>query len=284
MNLINKIGNWLVKNFFTFTIAGILIVYLRWFWLTPLEFRYYNDPNAAFLVGIILFVLYFVFGILVRLLKRNSVKFTFLALTIMLAFINISHVFSFFPLIENKITCNGRIYYITWMHPFGDYQWTFDELTIWEGLHYETRFFGYSQGPFEIICDEGRGVANIIRTINGVLTYSHGKEKVNYYDWAGTELGQKKYFLAWRCDKRGENTCDLETYTLHECTLDYKSCDSLFISYTTEYAYNLVLEADEKTQEVFLFDDYEDNPERKIIFSYSKESRCYVEGCEILSP
>lgn len=279
----SKIHAWVLKNFLSIIFSITILIYLRWFWLTPLVFKYYNDPNAGFLVGIVLFITLLIFTAVYRRTKNRFLKYVTLTLIALLSFINIWHIVAFFPKIENHLKCDGRIYYITWMHPWGDYQWTFDQLTVWDGLRYESQFFGYSQGPFEIICDEERGAANIIRTINDVLIYSHGLKKVSYDDWAGAQLGQNRYFLAWQCDEWGINTCDLETYTLHECTLEYKSCDSLFISYTTS-VYSLVLNADEIANEIRLYDDYDDNPERTLIFTYGKNPRCYVEGCEILKP
>ncbi len=284
MGSARKIYAWIHKNLLLLIIAFTVLIYLRWFWLTPLVFKYYNDPNAGFLVGIVLFIALLIFIAIYRCVKDLSLKFATLTLIALLSLINIWHIVAFFPKIENRVICDGRTYYITWMHPLGDYQWTFDQLTVWDGLQYESQFFGYLQDPFEIICDDERGAANIIRTINGVLTYSHGMKKVSYYDWAGTQLGQNRYFLAWQCDEWGINTCDLETYTLHECTLEYKSCDPLLISYTDTSADILVLEADKISNEIRLYDDYDYNLERILIFTYGENPRCYVEGCQILEP
>lgn len=282
MEKVRKISTWLGKNFFLIIAAIMIAIYVRWFWLTPLVFEYYNDPNAGFLVGLTLFIIFFIFAATSYFLKNGCIKSFIIPITILLALINISYIFAFFPLVDNHIKCNGRNYYITWMHPFGDYQWIFDELTIWNGLHYESRFFGYSQGPYEIICDEEQGTANIIRTINGVLTYSHGEISQGFYDYAGAELEDHRYFLAFTCNNWHDYTCPSETYTLYECNLEYKSCASLHISYTSNNADNLVLEANQETGEINLYDDYEDNPDRVLIFIYGEHSQCYMDGCKIL--
>jgi hypothetical protein len=282
MDKARKFGKWIVKNFFLIIVATMVIVYLRWFWLTPLVFEYYNDPNAGFLVGATLFIIFFIFTTIFQLLKNGFIKSLLLPITILLAVINIWYIFAFFPMIENHAKCSGRNYYITWMHPFGDYQWIFDQLTIWEGLHYESHFFGYSQGPFDIICDEERGDANIIRTRNGVLTYSHGESSQGFDDYAGVEFDGHRYFLSFTCNNWHDFTCSTETYTLYECNIDYKSCDSLHIAYTSEYVEYLELDADLQSGEINLYDDHEDEPDRTLIFTYGEHPQCYVEGCEIL--
>ena len=245
MNKIKKIGEWTLRNFLLIIIALGIIIYSRWFWLTPLVFEYYNDPNMALIIGIILFSIFLILAFLFLFLKQVFLRAFILTMALLIGVVNYYQISAFFPTLENHVKCNGRNYYITWMHPFTDYQWTFDQLTIWNGLQYESQFFGYSQGPFEIICDEEKGVANIIQTKNGVLTYSHGKKSVPYDDWAGTQLGGSRYFLARKCNELGDSTCESKTYTLHECSLEYKSCDPLLISYTDKHVSTLVLESDE---------------------------------------
>lgn len=284
MNKIKKTVEWTLKIFLLITIALGCIIYSRWFWLTPLVFEYYNDPNMALIIGIILFSIFLILAFLFLFLKKVFLRAFILAIALLTGVVNFYQISAFFPTLENHIKCNGRNYYITWMHPFTDYQWTFDQLTIWNGLQYESKFFGYSQGPFEIVCDETKDMANIIRITNDVLTYSYGEMSIQYDDWTTTQLGESRYFLSFKCIELEDDICVSTTFTLQECTLEYKSCDSLFISYTDDYHPTLVLEADETNNEVSLFDDYGDNPNRTLIFTYGKNPRCYVEGCEILKP
>jgi len=237
------VSKWLIRNFFLISIGVFIVIYLRWFRLTPLVFDYYNDPNGAYIVGLILLSMYIASVTLVRLAKnRTTLKKTLFIPVIFFFGINVIHASSFFPSIENNIKCNGNTYYITWMHPFGDYQWTFDQLTMWRGLKYETQFFGYSEGPFEIVCDKEKEETNIIRAINGVLIYSHGENSRGYYGYAGAQLEEYEYFLSDRCNNWNGNTCPTETYTLYECNLNYTSCDSLGISYTEEVNRHKTLE------------------------------------------
>lgn len=279
----NKIINWSTRNFFFIAIGIFMIIYLRWFQLTPLEFGYYNDPNGAYIFGLKLLGIYFSFLMLTRIVKNHRLlKNLFSIVTFLFLGINIIHVFFFLPRITTTTKCNGKLYFITDNSGTLGYFKSYDQLTIWKGLQYESHFFGYSQGPYEIICDEAQGNANIIRTINGVLTYSHGESSQSFYDYAGAEFENHQYFLAFTCNNWHDYTCPSETYTLYECNLDYKSCASLHISYTSDNVDYLVLEANQETGEINLYDDYEDNPDRTLIFTYSEHPRCYVEGCEIL--
>jgi hypothetical protein len=79
------------------------------------------------------------------------------------------------------------------------------------------------------------------------------------------------------------STCGGLTYTLYECDLSFKSCDTLLIQYTQFDTRDfLVLEADETANEVKLYEEDFETDDVKLIFAYGEHPRCYVEGCEIL--
>jgi len=283
MNKISNFFKWMIKYFYWISLAVFGAIYLRWFRLTPLVFEYYNDPNGAYIVGLILLGLYSVSAFTLYLFRyRKFLRWLPYASSTLLLVWNIAHVIAFFPSLELTTRCNGYTYYITWMHPIGDYQWTFDEFTVWEGINYESHFFGYSQGPFRIVCDEEKKVANVIREMNDVLSYSHGENTTGFDDYAGTQLNGYRYFLSFKCNNWYDYTCESETYTLYECGLDYKSCDSLPIRYTGKNIIFLTLESDELADTVNLYEEAVLTDEKIMIFTWGKNPKCYVEGCEIL--
>ena len=79
-------------------------------------------------------------------------------------------------------------------------------------------------------------------------------------------------------DNCGPAACEIYTYTLYKCKLDYTACNPLPIYYTTDFEYFTYLEANEISNEINLFDSYDDT----LIFTWGEHPRCYVEGCEIL--
>ena len=227
--------------------------------------------------------LYSLAAFLVKLSKNRRFFRGFLSFTATIFLVgNILHVNAFFPSLDHSTKCNGKTYYITWMRPFGNYQWSFNNVTIWKDIKYESFFFGYSSSVYEIVCDKDKKEANIINTSRDVLAYTDGENSRVYDEYVGAILQNRRYFLSVGCNNWVPSTCGSETYTLYECNLDHKSCDPLTVRYTTEHPRLFVLEADETTNEVNLYDDFDNNPNRRLIFTQDENLRCYVEGCEIL--
>jgi hypothetical protein len=281
-----KLGNtaaWIWRNIFFITITPLLIVYLRWFRLTPFMFGS-NDPDFAYIVGLILLAIYGLFAFLIKRAKNHRYMKGFLFFPATIIFlINIWHANAFFPSLEVTSKCNGNTYYISWMHPFGDYQWSVDNVTIWRRfLSYESFFFGYSGGPYKIVCDDERNEANIIDISRKVLVYIDGENSQSFDRYAGIQQADNRYFLAWQCNNWFPSTCTTETYTLYQCNLEFKSCAPLPLQYTTENGNSFVFETDERADEIRLYDDFDDNPDRTLIFTWGKNPRCYAEGCEYL--
>jgi hypothetical protein len=275
---------WTLHYFIRITITGFILIYLRWFQLTPVMGG--NDPDGAYIVGLFLLGLYSFFAI--NLTKPSDdpavIKMMLFILSTIFLLGNITQIIAFFPKLSSYARCAGRTYYITWLHPLADYQWTLYNLTIWKPfLSYEAHFFGYSGGPYKILCDEEKRETNIIRIVNDVLAYTDGENPRRYDYYTSSELGEHLYFLAEQCNDWVPSTCGSMTYTLYQCDLNYKSCDPLPIQLTTGDSGEIrVLEANKLTNEINLFDDFEDNPDRKLIFTYGEHPRCYVAGCEIL--
>ncbi len=275
----------LFRVFFAITIDVFIILYLQWFRLTPLMLNGHNDSDGAYVLGIILFAIYIVSGILVNLTRRKLLAIVLFIPYLFVLWINFLHVRAYFPSLENDVVCNGSSYYITWGHPFGDYQWTNYTMTKWDGIFsYETSFFGYtpSAGPFKIICDEKKNEANFVKTKNDVLVYTDGENPRSYDEYTGIRVNDRQYFLEWQCNDWVPSTCGSETYTLYQCNSDFKLCDPLPLRYTTDNTETFVFEANTLTNEINLYDDFDDNPKRMLIFTWGEHPRCYAEGCEFL--
>ncbi len=212
MDKVKNVITWITHNFFFITIVAFALIYLRWFQLTPLVFSHYNDANAAYIVGLILLGTYGFFAFLIKLSKNQKLLKAILSIpAAIFLFGNILHAMTFFPSLDVIAKCNGSTYYITWMHPFGDYQWTFYNLTVWRSfLKYDSSFFGYlpGAGPYRIVCDEEKNEANIIRTMNDVLVYTDGENPRSYDEYAGIEFNGYQYFLEWQCNTWSPSTCD----------------------------------------------------------------------------
>jgi len=271
-------GKWLTRNFFLIPIPVFIVIYLRWFLLTPLMF--FNDPDAAYIAGVFLFSLYVLLSMLLKRARSHSAVRIFLLLSAFLFFLwNIFHIKAFFPSIESVAECNGKTYYVTWMHPLGDYQWTFNNVTIWKGpFEYESFFFGYSMDSYEIICDARNEETHIITSFTKRLAFTDGNGQRIYDD--GARLGNHQYGLSYDYN---ENP-DLFIYVLYECGLDFSDCHILPFQYHGEYSKwaSYVAANEEKSElNVYFIVYHGTQSEDVLIFTWGEQPRCYVEGCEI---
>jgi len=286
---VNKIGDpikWIYLNFFPLIIPFFIFIYLRWYRLTPLELDdSYNDPNEAYMAGLVLLGAYVLFATLDKLIRNyRLLKIIISILAFLLLGINIVHVFFFLPRITATAKCNGKSYYIS--NNFGTLTnfWSYDQLTVWENnLDFKSHFFGYGGTSYEIICDEAKKEVNIIIPYLEALDYTDGKSPRSYIHTSAILNNQlyvlsEDWFIPEACDGNGYWDCDTFTYTLYECKTDYTSCDSLPIQYTTKYENFAYLESDEINNEINLYNTDDDT----LIFTYGEHPRCYVEGCEIL--
>lgn len=281
MDKIGKVINWGVRIFFLATFPVILVFYLRWFQLVPV---------ISWLIFSL--ILLFIYGFLVRKLfvtkKTLVVKaILFLSCVVFLYLIYLD-IKIHMPRVEYTAHCNGITYYISHARPFGDEQLTETHFTKWEGVfNFETFFFGYGSGPFEFVCDEENQETNIVNTYSDTLRYTDGDDPRIYVKYVGTQLGSHRYFMSRSisipddCDLDVVFSCDVFTYTLYECDLDYTACSRLPVVYTNGGADFLELETDESANDIYLFEEYLGSEERTLVFTYGENSRCYVDGCSI---
>jgi hypothetical protein len=279
------------KKFFKLdyiAVAILFIVYVRWFQLIPTAFEDDEFTSPSYIAGIILFGICVIFLASAQLAKNHPILRTLLLVPAILIFcLNLIFTWIFFPTLSINTRCNGTTYYISEFSPLSDAQWSYSQLTKWKGFFsYESYFFGVD-GASKIVCDKENGQTNIVR-VPGVLDEIDGKNPRKFANYAWAQLGDRQYFLAtdWLvsdgCNTATSHCCDLVTYTLYECSLEYTSCNPLFIQYADDSCDEPILEANEKDNEINLYNDFDDNPDRILIFTYGENPRCYVEGCQIL--
>lgn len=285
MNNVIDFGKWLARNFFFITIGIFIIIYLRWFRLTPLVFGYYNDPNDAYIAGLILLSIYSFLVIIFNVVKRKGCikSFIFIFTTIFFV-LNIAFLYGFSPSMITTTYCNEITYYISSGSPLTDPQWTYYQFTKWKNdFSYKSFFFGYSGWDYKIICDEEKREANVIIPFLDALDYTDGENPRSYLH-TSTKLNNHLYVMSvdWYtsegCDRNRYWYCDTFTYTLYQCNLNYTSCNSIPIQYSTKFESFFYLESDEIKQEINLYDNDDD----ALIFTWGNRPRCYIEGCEIL--
>ena len=281
---------WLSKNLFLVSSTMLGIIYVRWFQIIPIELNKNNffgpsyRASNPFIVGVILFSTYIFLATATWFAKNHQTSRVFILTPTILVFcVELIFTWIFFPSQPKSARCNETTYYISKYRSLPDPQWSYWQLTKWKGItNYETHFIGNS-GISKIICDETNKQANIVNG-PGVLIETDGEKPRRFDNYAWAELKDSQYFLASECNNWESGACESASYVLYECKLDYTACNPLSIKYTDYFNRQLILEENKSTNEISLYDDYEDNPNRILIFTYGENPRCYVDKCEILKP
>ena len=216
--------------------------------------------------------------------STNTGKLSFLLFitTLPILVANILYTASYYPNILEK-TENGNFkYYVVslldmdshgYMAIYKCKKWTFD----CEGL-----YGSYTHWADKIIVDKEDNEVNFVETAPYPgLIYTDGNVSHVFVESTSIQMENRLYFLSedqilGNCNLT--RACDSYIYTLYECKSDYTSCDPLPIRYITNYQNFLYLEAEEITNEISLFDGHDDT----LIFTWSDNPRCYIEGCEIV--
>jgi len=179
----------------------------------------------------------------------------------------------------------------------GDYKYYIGSTIDWDNHSFQTFYKcnkwsfnceeltgSYSAVGWEIIVDEQNNEVSLLGYRG--LVFTDG-ENPRSYSPPAAEFKNHIYQFSDECNNfnnnKGYYSCDSYTYQLYECDTNYKSCGSLPVQYTVrDFDALLVIEENEETSEINVYDDWDDNPNRKLIFTYGEHPRCYVEGCEIL--
>ena len=193
MKKIIKAIGWIVRSLLIISIAVFVVFYLRWFRLTPFVFM--DDPTYAFVGGMALLFIYTILVLMTTLPVDIAQKVIFYSLITPLLVVNIFYLKIHIPSLGTVSQCNGITYYITYGAPLFDEQWTYVQVSKWQGISYESHFWGYSPsaGANEIICDVERNEAHFLRTYSNpsILTYIDGGHPQSFYEYAGARLNHR---------------------------------------------------------------------------------------------
>lgn len=261
----------------------LLTMYTAWFLS---ESQYFGEymPTVIFVIEMILATSYPLYIFLSKQISKN--RNTSLTLFIaMLPILGASFIYPihFYPEVLDEAKLRNYKYYIVSSVDWDNHSFqSFYKCKTWRKGCREL-FFSYS-GFTRIIVDEQNKEVSLLGYFG--LVYTDG-ENPRSYDQPASEFKEHIYQFSDSCNnfnnEKGYYSCESYTYQLTECDANYKSCISLPIQYTVQdYGVLLIIEGNEETDELSAYDDWDDNPNRTLIFTYSENPHCYVEGCEIL--
>jgi len=213
--------------------------------------------------------------------KSGIMRLIMFISTLPLLSINVLYISAFYPVIEQKAQFEGYDYYVI------------SQLNVDEGLNEISYFYKCKKWSFTcanldfsyhgyqpMAIDKVKKEVTVI-DVYGNISYTDGENPRSYALHVGAQLGNHLYFLSedWYlpkgCDPNASWTCDIYSYILYRCNLDYTSCNPLPIQYSGQDVYDVALEADEATNEINAYND------QTLIFTYGLHPRCYVAGCTI---
>jgi hypothetical protein len=138
----------------------------------------------------------------------------------------------------------------------------------------------YSSAGWKIIIDEQNNEVSVFEDGFSRLVFTDG-ENPRAYAGTGGKLYDHTYYLSEQCNNlsndKGYYKCESYTYIPYRCNAQSILCESIPIQYTEEYYGYYYWVEDVAKNEISLYDDND-----VLIFTYGKDSRCYVDGCEIL--
>ena len=156
---------------------------------------------------------------------------------------------------------------------------TFYRCSTWR-FSCEPLYGSYSSSGWKIIIDEQHKEVSVFEEGFSRLVYTDGKNP-RAYTGAGGQLYDQTYYLSEQCNSvnndQGYYKCESYTYVPYSCNAESILCESIPIQYTVEYSGYYYWVEDVSKNEISLFDDND-----VIIFTYGKDSHCYVDGCKIL--
>lgn len=274
------------------TIGLIILGSYLLFWLTIYIFWFLSErwffgeqlPAIIFTIEMILATSYPIFVFISKGISKN--RNTSLALFIaMLPILGASFIYPihFYPEILDEAKLGNYKYYIVSSVDWDNHSFqSFYKCKTWmKGCVGLSRSYS---GFTRIIVDKQNKEVSLLGLFG--LEYTDGENPRSYAQPA-SEFKDHIYQFSDSCNnfnnEKGYYSCESNTYQLTECDANYKSCISLPIQYTVQdYGILLIVERNEETDELSAYDDWDDNPNRTLIFTYSENPHCYVEGCEIL--
>jgi hypothetical protein len=221
MIVIKSVIRWIVKYFFLTACAILILVYLRWFWLAPLQFAQHEFPEV---IGIILLLCYAFFATIAKITQGRFPSRLLLSFAALLTLaLNGLFIFYNMPLLITSIDCNGTTYsvisHVTFLESSG---WDYYELTTWKGTLYKSSNLGYGfyHDNSKLTCDKSTNDVRLFTGYSNSLAKSYGAQ--NYtYDWQAEvslrnidyvlysyDINDIQHFLVTACRPESLDSCE----------------------------------------------------------------------------
>lgn len=269
---------------FAFPAVLLSFLVILYFGVNVILFSYVRELQF-FVIGTVVLSVYPLISYSKDILKKDNVLQKLLllsALTIIVA--NFSYYVEYRPYIslEKRV---GVYHYIVASERLDNFSFheVFYKCKTW-GFDCDALAWSYGWFGAQIIHDEANNEVSLLSADydDGFrMIYTDGENPISYAYFTSAKLGDHYYFLSKGCPDTTTSSCRNYIYSLMRCNLEYKACVSLPIQYADDDFGILILEGDERTHSIELYDGYRDEG-GTLVFSYGEAPQCFVDGCEIL--
>jgi len=285
MNM-NRVIRWVIDNFLILVLAIYVLLYARWFLVSPIDD--YRLDLGTFAFGIDLLI----FSAVALLVWRVSVKHKILrsifsTTTILSLALTGLYLFSFMPELEQVASYNGNLYFLTYHREFlenGRYR---PLLTKWDRkLHHTINGLGETCCTLRLTSDPLSHEVSVLEITDFFqgLAYTDSDPPRDYE--RDIQIGSYRYYPSLDCASTQPDhdyICQIYTYTVYRCTLENTGCLQLPFQYSGDYAFDIEMSQDELTREINIYFWIGDYPGvETLIFTYGVNSQCHVSGCQLL--
>jgi len=280
----NRFIRLVIANFFILLLAVYILLYARWFFVSPIDD--YMLDLGTFAVGLRLLIFSVVVLTLWRVFIRLKIlRVVFSTITVLSLGLTGLYLFSFMPDLEQVASYNGSLYILTYHREFLGNGMSFPLLAKWDSnLRHTTNGLGGTCCTLRLTSDPLSHQVNVVEIVGTTqrLAYTDSDPPRNYE--RDTQIGNYRYYPSWDCTSDQNHICQIYIYTIYRCTLENTGCVQLPFRYSGDYAFDIVISEDEMTHEINVYFWIGDYPGvQTLIFTYGSNSQCHVSGCQLLT-
>lgn len=281
----NRLIRLVIDNFFIFLLTVYVLLYARWFLVSPIDDSSIDLGTFALGIKILIFsaITLILWGVFT---KHNSLRRIFSITTITTFTLTGFYLFSFMPQLEQVASYNGNLYFLTYHQEFlgiGGYR---PLLAKWDSkFNHSISGLDPAWGTLQLMYDPLLSVVSVVEITGSTQTLAYADTEPRRFYERDTQFGEYRYYPTWDCfasEASLSSACDVYTYTVYRCTLENIGCVQLPFLFTGDYAFDIVMSQDKQTDEINIYFWIGDYPGvETLIFTYGESSKCHVAECQL---
>lgn len=274
-----------IDNFFIFLLTVYVLLYARWFLISPIDDSSIDLGTFALGITILIFsaitlTLWQVFN------KHNSLRRIFSMTTITTLTMTGFYLLSFMPQLEQVASYNGNLYFLTYHQEFLSNGESRPLLAKWDSkFNHSVNGLGNACCTLRLMYDPLLSVVSVVEITGSTQTLTYADTEPRRFYERDTQFGDYRYYPTWDCyssEPDLSSACDVYTYTVYRCTLENVGCVQLPFRFIGDYVFDIVMLQDNQMDEINIYFWIGDYPGvETLIFTYGDSSQCHVAECQL---